>query len=344
MGLEGWLGIRAICTCLQDLRISTSKQYVGASEMARLKLRELLPKSIIDSLAMMFVFVMIPVAYVHGMFYVTPTIWPLSGVPDEVRDRNWLPHYASWIFQTVCLVNGVTSLFLMLLTDTSCGCIPLPVVSQPGWTFCPYCQYYTPPRAYHCPVCQKCILRRDHHCYFTGKCVGLYNHRYFISFLAVVSIAGCYAAVLNYWLLSQMMGKFSWTVIPSLAFPIFTWLFNITPVNPVVMCLASCSVFVCFTAGLMLAIQLGQIYSSQTFWELKKRTRPYNHGALYNIRDVLGVTWWLAWITPFVASPLPNDGSHYPPLNENGHVTSQEWSHERPRVQEAGRRKMVKNL
>ena len=308
--------------------------------MAWLKLRELLPKNIIDGLAMTFVFVLIPVAYVHGMFYVTPTLWPLSGVPDEVRERNWLPHYASWIFQTVCLVNGVTSLFLMLLTDTSCGCIPLPVVAQPGWTFCPYCQYHTPPRAHHCPICRKCILRRDHHCFFTGKCIGFYNQRYFISFLAVVFFAAIYASVISYWLMSQLIGGFSWTTLPALIFPILAWVFGMNSVNPVVMALTSCAIFALLTAGTMLALQLGQIYRSQTLWEIKKRTRWYDRGGMNNIRDVLGATWWLAWITPFVASPLPNDGSHYPPVVDNGHVTSQES----PKMQEMSRRKLVKNL
>lgn len=55
-------------------------------------------------------------------------------------------------------------------------------------TLCTKCNRYRPPRAHHCTVCDRCVLRFDHHCPWIGNCVGLYNVRYFVQYLAYLSV------------------------------------------------------------------------------------------------------------------------------------------------------------
>ena len=44
-----------------------------------------------------------------------------------------------------------------------------------------------PPRAEHCDACNQCTLRVDHHCVWMGNsCIGLFNHKFFILYLAFI--------------------------------------------------------------------------------------------------------------------------------------------------------------
>lgn len=314
--------------------------------MGRMRLRDLLPRTRVDAIAMVFTIVMIPVAYLHGVFNVAPIIWPTQDVPDQLKEANVFPYYASVLFMTFLLVNAVANYTLTMITNTSCGRIPLPVVSQPGWRFCPYCQYYTPPRAHHCVICRTCILRRDHHCYFAGKCIGHYNQRYFVAFLLYVTVAALLGIVLSFWAVSILMGGFSWAVFPALIFPVLAWILQIMPISPLMMIETSVAMFAFMGSGGLLCLQLMEILRGQTFWEFKRTVNRYNHGFTANIADALGKNWWFCWLLPIIPSPLPGDGSHYPPREVDGHVTAQLQSHDN-HVQSAaqeGHRKMVKTL
>ena len=307
-----------------------------------MRLRDFVPKNAIDGLAMGFTFIMIPVAYLHGVFYVAPTIWPISDVPDQLREENLFAHYANVLWMTFLFVNGVSNLIVTITTDSSCSRIALPVVSQPGWVFCPFCQYYAPPRSHHCPTCRRCVLRRDHHCYFAGKCVGYYNHRYFIGFLIYVSVAAVYGTVLSFRTISILMGGLHWGIIPAMVFPVLGWLLQIMPVNALVMIETSTALFVMFGAGGLLLLQVLQICKGQTFWEFKRKTVRYNHGFSRNFADVMGTNWWFCWLSPFIPSPRLGDGSHYPSLDAPQHRSNS--SHAQHGPLSDGQRKMEKRL
>lgn len=277
--------------------------------------RDMLPKQAVDAMAMSFTFFMIPATYLYGLFYVCPTLYPITDVSEEMAEQNRFPYYFHWCFCTFLFVQTYFSLIMTVVTDTSCRRIALPVVSQPGWYFCPHCQYYAPPRSHHCSICKRCVLRRDHHCYFVGKCIGYYNHRYFISFLVYVVFTGFYGLVFSCIALLRLMGGFSLSIIPSLVFPMLAWIFQIMPINPLVMFETSIIGFVTMGAGVLLGIQVFELFKGQTFYELQKKEHGYSRALYRNIADVLGKNWLFGLMFPCLPSSRIGDGSHYKPKN-----------------------------
>lgn len=288
-----------------------------------MKLSAYLPRNHMDGMAMGFTFIMIPVSYLHGVLYIAPTIWPTNEphLPKEMANQNVLPYYSSIFLMTFLFVNTMANLMLTVTTDTTCGRVPLPVVSQPGWYFCPYCRYHAPPRAHHCSSCQRCVLRRDHHCFFAGKCVGYYNHRYFVAFLIYLTISSVYGLATSVIAIYHLAGGFSLTFIPAFIFPIMAWIFQIMPVNPFVMLETSVALFVTLAAGFLLMLQLYTISKGQTYHELQKNIHVYGKNMRENFRDVLGKNWWFCWVFPFIPSPTPGDGAHYPPRDQQAQRT-----------------------
>lgn len=49
----------------------------------------------------------------------------------------------------------------------------------------------------------------------------------------------------------------------------------------------------------------------QTTREWYSTRRPYSLGLLGNLRNSLGVRWYLCWLCPLIPSPLPGDGIHF---------------------------------
>ena len=277
--------------------------------------RDLLPKHPVDALAMGFTFTMIPVTYFYGVLYVLPIMYPITDVDEETADQNWFTHYFHLFFCTFLFFQTYSSLLMTTATDTSCQRIALPVVSQPGWYFCPHCQYYAPPRAHHCSTCKRCILRRDHHCFFVGKCIGYYNHRYFISFLLYLVFTAVYGVFFSFLALLRVVGGFSLSLIPGLVFPMLAWVFRIMPVNPLVMLETSIMGFAVLGAGVLLGIQVYEMYNGQTFYEMQKKDHVYSRALLRNVADILGKNWLLGLLVPCLPSTRIGDGSHYQPRN-----------------------------
>ena len=279
-----------------------------------------LPRNHVDALAMGFTFLMIPTSYLHGVLYIAPTIWPTNdpNLPEGVAELNVVPYYISILVMTFLFLNTYANLILTVVVDTTCGRVPLPVVSQPGWYFCPYCRYYAPPRAHHCPSCQYCVLRRDHHCFFAAKCIGFYNHRYFIAFLIYLTISSIVGVVTSFVAISYLAGGVSITFIPALVLPVLAWIFQIMPVNPIVMLETSLAAFVTFGAGGLLILQICMILKGQTYHEFQKSKCMYRKTKMENIVDVMGKNWWFCWLLPFIPSPRTGDGAHYPPQDQQG--------------------------
>lgn len=292
-------------------------------------LRKYFPRTSMDGLAMTFTVVMVPVAYLHGVFNIAPVVF---------AGEEWLTAYYLAIgYMSFLFLNTVISYWLLLTTDTSCRRVTLPVVDQPGYTHCPYCQYYSPPRSHHCPICQECVLRRDHHCYFTGRCVGYYNHRYFITFLVSVTSAAVLGAVLSFWAVFIIVGGFSLTVIPSLVFPVLAWVLQMMPVSPLIMVEASLALFASIGAGGLLMLQLYQAARGQTYYEFQRGLVTYKRSFTATMREIMGDNWWLCWLCPLIPSRLPGNGADYQPRGGAGSGYPPQST-----VPHDGRRKLVK--
>ena len=271
-----------------------------AASMAFGLIRKILPSTVVDALAMSATTVALPLGYLHAVLYVTPSLY-------SVWEYMYWVHICCMTYLLACIL---IDLALAITTDTSCQGVSLPVVVQPGWAHCHYCQQHAPPRSHHCLTCRRCILRRDHHCLFIGKCVGYFNHRYFILLLLHAAMVGVYGIILSLRLMSQMEGEFSLLHLVAVVFPMVIWVVGLAPSGIYVILLSSLAFMLALVTGGMLILQLFFLYRDQTWWEAQTGVRrPV--GWLRNVNDLFGPRWWLMWICPLVPSPLPNDGTHY---------------------------------
>ena len=275
---------------------------------------KLKPCTTTDGLAMAFTIIMVPVAYLHGVFNIAPVVY--------AGEEQLTSYYLVVGFMTFLLLNTVVNYWLLLTVDTSCRRVATPVVAQPGWIHCPLCQLNTPPRSHHCPICGSCILRRDHHCYFAGKCVGYHNHRYFVSFLIHVTTAALLGVVMSFRAVCIMAGGFRLTLIPGFVFPILAWVLQMMPVNPFTMLEASIALFASLGAGALLGLQLYQAYRGQTYWEYQRNVTTYRKSFAATMREIMGKNWWVCWLCPLIPSPLPYDGSEYQPRTQSISATN----------------------
>lgn len=53
------------------------------------------------------------------------------------------------------------------------------------------------------------------------------------------------------------------------------------------------------------------LFRGQTTREWYSSRRPYNLGLLGNLRQALGLRWYLSWLCPLIPSPLPGDGINF---------------------------------
>uniref|UniRef100_A0A4W4HSD2 Palmitoyltransferase n=1 Tax=Electrophorus electricus TaxID=8005 RepID=A0A4W4HSD2_ELEEL len=67
--------------------------------------------------------------------------------------------------------------------------------------FCTSCMMRKPMRAHHCFSCNACITKQDHHSVWINGCIGARNHQFFILFLVLLTLLGCWMfyGSLMYW-------------------------------------------------------------------------------------------------------------------------------------------------
>ena len=54
--------------------------------------------------------------------------------------------------------------------------------------FCFYCKVIKSTKTFHCMICGQCVEKFDHHCVYINNCLGHRNHKYFILFLACITL------------------------------------------------------------------------------------------------------------------------------------------------------------
>ena len=70
---------------------------------------------------------------------------------------------------------------------------------------CRTCKIEKPARSKHCVMCDKCVLKFDHHCIWINQCVGLYNYKWFLTFLLLHGVITTYGSIAGIAILLQII-------------------------------------------------------------------------------------------------------------------------------------------
>ncbi|KAK3087415.1 hypothetical protein FSP39_005596 [Pinctada imbricata] len=212
--------------------------------------------------------------------------------------------YAAFLY-----VNIMCNMYKVVTVDTSTSLQILPAVPPPGWNYCSICEANYPPRAYHCYICRKCILKRDHHCNVAGKCVGHFNYRYYLCLIAYSSLACHLVGITSCHYVWSILGEVSMWSVASYLFPLFMFAFGALDIYTTCMSFLSFMswMFYIFTTGMLVWHSKHVLYNMTTY-ERRHDIYKYDLGSPENVRRVFGRNWKIAWISPFISSPLYEDG------------------------------------
>lgn len=230
---------------------------------------------------------------------------------DEIgTSAGSIAHVAFALF---LYVNSLANVYKMIRTRVVCDLTALGVPEDADWPYCERCLSHCPPRAHHCRVCDVCVLKRDHHCWFGGCCVGHANHRYYICAISYMFIAAIYSNLYHLsFMLEQLehLGRFGIPIC--ITIPHFCAMFGFLSFYQfLVAVLSFIGVFLLGMFSWLILIQIAQIGSGQTRYERKRRDLMYNNGTIGNIRAVFGERWYIAWLCPWISSPLPENGASF---------------------------------
>jgi palmitoyltransferase len=111
----------------------------------------------------------------------------------------------------------------------------------------------------------------------------------------------------------EVLGGFNFKSIVTMIVPLVAWLFGFT---------ATYSFFVAFVSALCVIgclllltfsmYHVNNLIHGQTTHEKSHNIKDYDIGLVGNLREVFGVKWYIAWLSPWIQSPLPCDGVTFP--------------------------------
>lgn len=107
----------------------------------------------------------------------------------------------------------------------------------------------------------------------------------------------------------EALGGFNLKSVSTMFVPLAAWLFGFAETYTFYVALVSA---LCVIGGLLLttfsAYHVMNLYSGQTTYEKSHKIKDYDLGFLGNMREIFGERWYIAWISPWISSPLPGDG------------------------------------
>ncbi|KAL4218637.1 protein-cysteine S-acyltransferase [Mactra antiquata] len=267
----------------------------------------ILPKNATDTFAFIFTLFGINVIFCFELFVMLPRTLTLY------EDYSSLKYYFHMFMGLYIYFNALSSFWKTIVTDASVRGLLLPSILKPGWRFCPVCECNAPSRSFHCHTCKICVLRRDHHCVFTGNCVGHSNHRYYLTLVFFAALAAFYASVFNMDVAWDIMNTtwFPFSIL-RLIFPFFAWVMGLTTFTDMLQAamVLFCMATMCGVSALLF-YHLRNLYHGQITHESSHKIIKYDLGWKENVRLVMGERWHIAWLSPWIPSPLPGDGLEF---------------------------------
>ncbi|MFH4975851.1 hypothetical protein AB6A40_002560 [Gnathostoma spinigerum] len=263
------------------------------------RIHKLADRSVQDLLAIIILFVLLPLGFLVEIFVVLPYYFPIFS--------------QSWIVRLVLLsyfgLNAFINIYKIVKVGPNGLGSDLPALNKPGFRYCYDCQLNEPPRSFHCPVCDKCAFRRDHHCSFVATCIGHFNHRYYVAAVCSLLIIASVCLTWNLSLMWDNFGGLSIGQIWLLIVPHIALIFRVISLSDFIhIVLFSVSFGVVLFLVYLIGAQIFCLWRGQTRVEYLMGIEAYHLGFLENIRQAFGRRWPLIFFSPFVTSPLDSDG------------------------------------
>jgi hypothetical protein len=183
---------------------------------------------------------------------------------------------------------------------------------KPRW--CAVCNAFKPPRAHHCRDLNKCILRMDHYCPWVRNCVGYRNHKFFILFLSYASFCLVFlliACIVKFFIVvTHSPDKFDLPVQELLGF-----MSQMVFMFPVTFCVVGLWFYQISLLFENLTSIESMLFDSYKYSAKKRGLNEfrwfYDHGTVYNIKQVMGLTVG-EWFLPTLPEHIKNgDGSTF---------------------------------
>jgi palmitoyltransferase len=267
-------------------------------------MRTILPKHAGDRIAFIFFIVTTHIVVLSELFVILPYI-------DHDAPVMYWVHV---VFGVYIYLNIYFCLYQLCIIDTTVQRpgLNLPTVLRQNWFYCTPCNVNAPPRSYHCYLCDTCVLRRDHHCMFSGKCVGHFNQRYFITLAVYLTFGSLYCNYLNMDYAIELLGGLSFRAVFTMTLPLLSWLIGVAGAETFAVSFVSSMCLLAFIMFTMLLVyHVRNILRAQTCHESTTGIRDYDCGWRSNLESVLGERWYIALISPIIASPLCENGLEF---------------------------------
>lgn len=149
--------------------------------------------------------------------------------------------------------------------------------------------------------------------------MGFANFRFFYYFLAYLFLATIYASYFNHYFIWTKLFEFEWSHIIRIVMPLTILFFGIdTSFKQLYFFYYSVTMIGCCFSGMMLFQQSYLLLYNQTSYDRNKGLPGCNRSQiLKNVQDSLGLRWYLTWLSPFLKSPLPHNGTVWQVDQEN---------------------------
>ncbi|XP_034107612.1 probable palmitoyltransferase ZDHHC24 isoform X1 [Drosophila albomicans] len=249
--------------------------------------------------------VIVPLGWIYDICIVLPAIHEPGG----------LPHTFTCLLAIFLLLNIEGNFLASMMTDTSVdfeSAVPPPDGTEERleWKHCDICDKLAPPKSRHCKYCGVCILKRHHHCGFTGYCVGHQNQRYFLCFVLYTVIGSVHSLIYNaiymWGLNGSVYSKIYFNFWQSI---IMTW-FDFTFWEILQVVVFGLNFLLVTISIAILCMNASTLWCSDVCCH-KEVEFKYHNGVVNNLKSVFGLRMHVAWLFPFINSPLPEDGYNW---------------------------------